>query len=78
MSSTPSEAPQAVIAAVTAWRAGEHDDARRILVDLDSAAVFPLFGFYLGLLMEWEHDTGQDADMYLRAVALDLALQRGA
>lgn len=73
----PSDAPQAVIAAVTLWRAGEHQEARGILSSLGPRAVEPLFGFYLGLLIEHERVTGVDADLMLREVALDLALRRG-
>lgn len=73
----PSDAPQAVIAAVTLWRMGEHDKAQDLLGALGCRAVPALFGFYLGLLLEFERVAGEDGDQFLREVALDLALQRG-
>ncbi len=73
----PSQAPQTVIAAVTLWRAGDHDEARATLERLGPAAVWPLFGFYLGLLLDCEIRGDFDADQFLRLVALDLALQHG-
>lgn len=72
----PSEAPQAVIAAVTLWRAGDHDEARQLIARLGEAAAWALFGLYLGLLIEYEQTTNVDVDVMLRSIALDLALQR--
>lgn len=71
----PSDAPGVVLAAVTAWRGGDSALAMAILSSLGEQIVFPLFGFYVGLLMAWEEDGG-NVDEYIRRVALRIARLR--